>query len=154
MIEIPRGEIAQSILSADFSRLGEQIELVMDAGAKVIHVDVMDGHFVPPITIGPLIVGAIRELVKGRGGVIESGIGQHCPAAERRAVLHFLGAPASRHILEIAIVMEHAAEIARIIGAVLLDQARRLDDAQQLGLDLGAVEALPGNVVQRPRSHG
>src|SRR3954466_4147228 len=63
--------VAPSILSADFSRLGEQIELVMDAGARVMHVDVMDGHFVPPITIGPLIVDAIRDLVKERGGILD-----------------------------------------------------------------------------------
>ena len=43
----------------------------MDAGAQVIHVDVMDGHFVPPITIGPLIVDAIRDLVHGRGGILD-----------------------------------------------------------------------------------
>ena len=68
---IPTPAIAPSILSSDFARLGEQIETVMDAGARVIHVDVMDGHFVPPITIGPLIVEAIRELVKGRGGTLD-----------------------------------------------------------------------------------
>ncbi|HEY3921724.1 MAG TPA: ribulose-phosphate 3-epimerase [Gaiellaceae bacterium] len=71
MTTIPRGAIAPSLLSSDFSRLGQQIETVMDAGARVLHVDVMDGHFVPPITIGPLIVDAIRELVKGRGGMID-----------------------------------------------------------------------------------
>ena len=43
----------------------------MDAGAKVIHVDVMDGHFVPPITIGPLIVESIRDLVHERGGILD-----------------------------------------------------------------------------------
>jgi len=70
-VKIPTPAIAPSILSADFARLGEQIETVMEAGARVIHVDVMDGHFVPPITIGPLIVEAIRELVKGRGGTLD-----------------------------------------------------------------------------------
>ena len=71
MTRIPTGEIAPSLLASDFSRLAEQIELVMDAGATVIHVDVMDGHFVPPITIGSLIVDAIRDLVKGRGGILD-----------------------------------------------------------------------------------
>ncbi len=69
--EIPRGEIAPSLLASDFSRLGEQVTTVMDAGARIVHVDVMDGHFVPPITIGPLIVAAIRDLVKGRGGILD-----------------------------------------------------------------------------------
>jgi ribulose-phosphate 3-epimerase len=63
--------VAPSILASDFARLGEQVELVMDAGARVIHVDVMDGHFVPPITIGPLIVEALRDLVHERGGVLD-----------------------------------------------------------------------------------
>ena len=63
--------MAPSILAADFARLGEQVETVMDAGARVIHVDVMDGHFVPPISIGDLIVRALRELVHEHGGVLD-----------------------------------------------------------------------------------
>jgi len=66
-----RRRVAPSILSADFSRLGAQVAEVMEAGARVIHVDVMDGHFVPPITIGPLVAGSIADSVHERGGAID-----------------------------------------------------------------------------------
>lgn len=63
--------VAPSILSADFSRLKEQVQEVLDAGARIIHVDVMDGHFVPPITVGPLVVAGLREQAHGAGATLD-----------------------------------------------------------------------------------
>ncbi len=100
--------IAPSILSADFARLGSQIEEVMDAGARVIHVDVMDGHFVPPITIGPLIVSAIAEQVHAAGGVLdchlmiadpESQVGEFVSAGADSITFHVEATPHPHRLL-------------------------------------------------------
>lgn len=60
-------KIAPSILSADFTRLGEQVQAAISGGADYIHVDVMDGHFVPNMTVGPLVVAALNPIARAGG---------------------------------------------------------------------------------------
>jgi ribulose-phosphate 3-epimerase len=88
--------VAPSILSADFSKLGSQVREVLDAGARVIHVDVMDGHFVPPITIGPLVVAALREQVQDAGAVLD---------------VHLMIERPERHVIEFANAGAHSITI-------------------------------------------
>jgi ribulose-phosphate 3-epimerase len=64
-------QIAPSVLAADYSRLSAHLSEVIDAGARVVHFDVMDGHFVPPITFGALVVGALSEQVHRAGGLVD-----------------------------------------------------------------------------------
>ena len=64
-------EVEPSLYAADFSRLGDQIETLLRAGARVFHFDVGDGHFVPPITIGPIVLQSIAPLVHRLGGRLD-----------------------------------------------------------------------------------
>ena len=64
-------EIEPSLYAADFTRLGEQIEHLLNAGARIFHFDVGDGHFVEPVTIGPIVLRSIAPLVHEGGGVLD-----------------------------------------------------------------------------------
>ena len=64
-------EIEPSLYAADFARLGEQIEVLLRAGVEIFHFDVGDGHFVPPITMGPIVLQSISQLVHRFGGVLD-----------------------------------------------------------------------------------
>ena len=103
--------VAPSILSSDFGRLREQVQEVLDAGARVIHVDVMDGHFVPPITIGPLIVEALAEQVHGAGAMLDVHLMIERP---ERQVENFAGAGADSVTFHVE-ATPHAARTAHLI---------------------------------------
>ena len=64
-------EVEPSLYAADFSHLGEQVEYLLHAGARVFHFDVGDGHFVAPITMGPVVLKSIAPMIHGAGGVID-----------------------------------------------------------------------------------
>src|SRR5262245_54897919 len=76
-------EIEPSLYGADFSRLGEQIELLLEAGVRIFHFDVGDGHFVPPVTFGPIVLQWISPIVHAGGGALD------CHLMVERPTEHF-----------------------------------------------------------------
>ena len=109
---IPSGvRIAPSILSADFAHLGDQVATAMDAGARVIHVDVMDGQFVPPITMGPIVVSALADQVKAAGGILDVHLMIDAPESQVEA---FAAAGAGTIVIHV----EATSHLHRTLGAI------------------------------------
>lgn len=105
-----------SILSADFARLGDQVGEVMDGGATIIHVDVMDGHFVPNITVGPLVVRALASQVHDRGGYFSVHLMIEDPEAYAGVFVE-AGADAVAVHAEACSQIYHCLETIRALGA-------------------------------------
>jgi ribulose-phosphate 3-epimerase len=104
-------EVEPSLYAADFARLGEQIELLLDAGVRVFHFDVGDGHFVEPVTIGPIVLESIAPLVHDRGGRLDCHLmvdnpERHIPQIARAGgdsvTFHVEVAPDPRPLVDLA----------------------------------------------------
>jgi len=158
-------QVAPSILSADFARLGAQVDEVLEAGARVIHVDVMDGHFVPPITMGPLVVGALADRVHAAGGALdvhlmiehpERQIAEFARAGADNVTFHAEATPhldyAIGHIKE-AGCQAGVALTPSTPAAVLTDVAAELDVALCMSVNpgWGGQSFLPGSPAKLGR---
>jgi ribulose-phosphate 3-epimerase len=108
-------EIEPSIYAADFSRLGEQIETVMQAGARIFQFDVGDGHFVEPITIGPIVLKSISPIVHRLGGALDCHLMIENPEKHFQAIAEAGGDSVTVHY-------EACDDLPGVIG-----QARELD---------------------------
>jgi ribulose-phosphate 3-epimerase len=122
-------EVEPSIYASDFSRLGEQLEALHSAGAKVFHFDVGDGHFIPEITIGPIVAASISPLIRGWGARLDCHLMVGDPEQHFEAIAKAGGDSVTFHV--------EACD----------EPARTIELARSLGLGVG-VALSPGTAVE------
>jgi ribulose-phosphate 3-epimerase len=111
-------EIEPSLYAADFSRLGEQIEILLRAGARLFHFDIGDGHFVPPVTIGPIVLQSIAPMIHDHGGAVDCHLMVANPERHFQAVAEAGAISATFHYEAVddpqataAVAREHGLEV-------------------------------------------
>jgi ribulose-phosphate 3-epimerase len=132
-------EVEPSIYAADFARLGEQLESLVRAGVRVFHYDIGDGHFIEPITIGPIVLQSISKLIHGGGGYVDCHLMTETPEKHFKAVaeaggdsvtVHYEACPdlpavvaaAREHQLQIGLAFKPETNVAEAAGAALRAQ--------------------------------
>jgi ribulose-phosphate 3-epimerase len=133
-------EVEPSLYAADFSRLGEQIETLARAGVRVFHFDVGDGHFVPPITVGPIVVQSIAPLVHRLGCVLDCHLMVEAPERHFEAIAHAGGDSVTVHYEacdDLPAVYRRARELELGVGLAFNPETSPADAAQAAdGVDL------------------
>jgi ribulose-phosphate 3-epimerase len=135
-------EVEPSLYGADFSRLGEQVEILLRAGCRVFHYDVGDGHFVPPITMGPIVLQWIAPTVRRDGGVLdchlmveapERHIEQFAEAGADSVTVHYEACPNLPGV--VSLVREHGLQVGMAFNPETgVDEAARA--AQEAAVDI------------------
>jgi ribulose-phosphate 3-epimerase len=131
-------EIEPSLYAADFAHLGEQVRYLLNAGARVFHFDVGDGHFVPPVTIGPVVLRSIAPMIHAQDGRIDCHLMVDNPAHHFQELAESGGDSVTFHVevtddpgALIAIAREHGLEAGIVFnpGTVVEEAARAAEDA-------------------------
>ena len=139
---IRRVEVEPSLYAADFANLGAQIDVLLDAGARVFHFDIGDGHFVPPVTIGPVVLQSIARRIHDAGAVIDCHLMTEFPERHFEAIAAAGGDSATVHYEacgDLHAVVRAAREQGLGVGVAFkpgTDAARATEAAQDAGVDI------------------
>ena len=130
-------EIEPSLYAADFAHLGDQVETLLRTGARIFHYDIGDGHFVEPITMGPIVLASISELIHGLGGVVDCHLMTETPEKHFRALAEAGGDSVTVHIEaveDLGAVVRAAREHQLQVG-LAVKPASNVDDAARAALE-------------------